>query len=36
MLDRILAAGELDRPGIVVQQVVVLDSAREFFEFAES
>ena len=36
VLDRILAAGELDCSGIVVQQVVVLDGASEFFELAES
>ena len=35
VLDGILAAGELDRSGIVVQQVVVLDGAREFFKLAE-
>src|ERR1700686_1493149 len=36
MLDGILSAGELDLPGIVVQQGIVLDYAGEFFEFAKS
>ncbi len=35
VLDRILAAGELDCPGIAVQEVVVLDDAGEFVELAE-
>src|SRR5580700_7082581 len=36
VLDGIVAAGELDRSGIVVQQVVMLDGAGEFLELAES
>ena len=35
VLDRILAVGELDCSGIVVQQVIVLDGAGEFFKLAE-
>src|ERR1700734_2800412 len=35
VLDGILAARELDRSGIVMPQVVVLDDASEFFELAE-
>src|ERR1700722_454283 len=35
VLDRILPAGELNRPRILMQQVVVLYGARKLFKFAE-
>src|SRR5271168_3875830 len=35
VLDRILAASELDSPRVVMQQVVMLDDASEFIELAE-